>query len=156
EAKRRSGAEILDLTESNPTRAGLSYPEEKILQALSDPRALRYEPNPAGLRAAREAVAAYYRDRRCAVSPEQILLTASTSEAYALLFKLLADPGDEVLVPRPSYPLFDFLAALESVRPVPYALTYRGGWSMDIAALENAITPRTRAVILVNPSNPTG
>ena len=156
EAKRRSGAEILDLTESNPTHAGFYYPEEQILRALSSPRALRYEPNPAGLLAAREAVAAYYRARGCAVSPDQVLLTASTSEAYALIFKLLADPGDEVLVPRPSYPLFDFLSTLEAVRPVPYALTYGGEWSVNMDALENAITPRTRAVILVNPNNPTG
>jgi alanine-synthesizing transaminase len=156
EAKRRSGAEILDLTESNPTRAGFDYPGEEILRALSTPRALRYEPNPAGLPAAREAVAGYYRAKGWAVSPDQILLTASTSEAYALLFKLLADPGDEVLVPRPSYPLFEFLAALESVRPVPYPLGYHDGWSIQLDALEGGISPRTAAVILVNPNNPTG
>ena len=156
EQKRRGGAEILDLTESNPTRAEFDYPEERILRALANPHALRYEPNPVGLLTARTAVAAYYRDRGYAVSPEQILLTASTSEAYALLFKLLADPGDEALVPRPSYPLFDFLAALESVRPVPYALAYRDGWSMNMDALKNAVTSRTRALILVNPNNPTG
>ena len=150
--KRERGEPLLDLTESNPTAAGLSYPENVLLQALADERALRYEPNPAGLADARTAVAEYYRD----VSADRILLTASTSEAYSMLFKLLADPGDEVLVPRPSYPLFEFLASLEAVRPVQYPLVYRGGWRIDLDALEHAITGRTRAVVLVNPNNPTG
>ena len=156
EAKRRGGAAILDLTESNPTRAGFSYPEQAILQALAQPGSLLYEPSPAGLPSAREAVAEYYRSRGHAVDPGHILLTASTSEAYACLFKLLGDPGDEILVPRPSYPLFDYLAALESLLPVPYPLRYQGAWSLDLEALAAAITPRTRAVILVHPNNPTG
>jgi hypothetical protein len=152
-AKRAAGAAILDLTESNPTNAGFAYPEDRILKALADPRSLCYEPTPAGLLAARSAVSGYYSGL---VDTGRILLTASTSEAYALLFKLLADPGDEVLVPRPSYPLFDFLAALESIHVVEYPLVYHGGWSIDFEALTRKITPRTRAIVVVNPNNPTG
>ena len=155
EAKRRSGAAILDLTESNPTRAGFVYPEE-IAQSLASPASLLYEPSPAGLPQAREAVAAYYAARGKSVEPDRILLTASTSEAYSYLFKLLADPGDEVLVPRPSYPLFEFLANLESVRTVQYPLAYHVRWEMDLDALAGAVTGRTRAVVIVNPNNPTG
>jgi alanine-synthesizing transaminase len=143
---------VLDLTESNPTRAGFEYPGEQILAALADPRALRYDPEPRGLLSAREAVAGYYGN----VPASRILLTASTSEAYAYLFKLLCDPGDEILSPRPSYPLFEFLARLESVRVVQYPLRYDGVWHIDFDALEQAITPRTRAIVVVNPNNPTG
>ena len=150
--KRARGDTILDLTESNPTVAGFSYPADLLQRALADSRLLRYEPHPAGLPAARQAVADYYRD----VSPDRILLTASSSEAYALLFKLLADPGDKVLVPRPSYPLFEFLAALESVCAVLYPLVYDGRWAIDFEALERSVTARTRAIVLVNPNNPTG
>lgn len=153
--KRRQGAELLDLTESNPTRAGLSYPPE-IIEAFLDERLLRYEPSPAGLREAREAVSRYYFDRGSTVEPERILLTASTSEAYAYLFKLLTDPGDQVLVPRPSYPLFEFLATMESVEVRAYPLRYHGHWAIDIEGLLSALTARTRAIILVNPNNPTG
>ncbi len=156
EQKRRAGAEILDLTESNPTRAGMRYPEAEILKALSDARAMRYDPAPAGMRRAREAVAAYYADRGESVRVEDILLTSSTSEAYALLFKLLCDPGDEVLVPRPSYPLFDYLAAMESVAVRQYALRYEARWTIDFDALEKEIGPRTRAIVVVHPNNPTG
>lgn len=154
--KRRAGAPILDLTESNPTRAGLSYPAAEILATLSDPRSLWYEPLPAGSAEARAAVAGYYGARGHTVAPERILITASTSESYAFLFKLLADPGDEVLVPRPSYPLFEYLAALESVRVVQYPLVYHGAWSVDFDALERGLTSRARAIVLVNPNNPTG
>ncbi len=150
--KRNSGAEILDLTESNPTAAGFEYPAD-ILAALADPRSLRYEPDPAGLHVAREAIASYYAGQ---VDAGRIIVTASTSEAYGFIFKLLADPGDEVLVPRPSYPLFEFLAALESVRVVNYPLTYHGRWAIDFDALAARITSRTRAIVLVNPNNPTG
>jgi alanine-synthesizing transaminase len=153
--KRSEGTAILDLTESNPTRAGLLYPPE-ILRAFDDERLLHYEPSPLGMEEAREAVAGYYVAREIAVEPEQILLTASTSEAYAYLFKLLADPGDEVLVPRPSYPLFEFLANLESVAVRSYPLVYYGGWSIHWEALLAAITERTRAIVVVNPNNPTG
>jgi hypothetical protein len=156
EAMRRSGAPIADLTESNPTHAGLSYPGEEILTALGDPRSLLYEPSPAGAAEARNSVAAYYAARGAPVPPGAIVLTASTSEAYAHLFKLLADPGDEVLVPRPSYPLFEFLARLESVRAVEYPLVYDGTWRIDFEALEASLTPRARAIVVVNPNNPTG
>ena len=154
--KRRGGAAILDLTESNPTRAGLAYPGSELLAALTDLRALQYDPDPRGLLAAREAVAEYYAQRGVDVPVSRILLTASTSEAYSYLFKLLADPGDEILVPRPSYPLFDYLAAMESVRVIQYPLGYDGVWHIDFNALASAITPRTRAIVAVNPNNPTG
>jgi alanine-synthesizing transaminase len=156
EEKRAAGADVLDLTESNPTRAGFSYPQAEILTALADTDALRYHPTPQGLKSAREAVAGYYRDRGTQILVENILLTASTSEAYAYLFKLLANPGDEVLAPRPSYPLFEFLADLESVHIRQYPLRYDGVWHVDFDALEQAITPRTRAIVVVNPNNPTG
>ena len=151
--KRQAGARILDLTESNPTRAGLDYPRQEILAALASPDALVYEPSPSGMLCAREAVADYYGG---CVSPDRILLTASTSEAYAFLFKLLTNPGDEVLAPRPSYPLFEFLAELESVRLVHYPLRYDHGWSIDFHGLEEALSARTRAIVIVNPNNPTG
>jgi hypothetical protein len=155
EARRRDGARILDLTESNPTRAGLVYPPE-IVRAFDDPRMLVYDPAPAGAADAREAVASYYAARGARVETGRILLTASTSEAYAWLFKLLSDAGDHVLVPRPSYPLFEFLANLESVEVRPYPLAYQGGWAIDLDALAAAVSERTRAVVLVNPNNPTG
>ena len=143
----------LDLTESNSTRAGLLPAVQ--LGALADVRALRYEPHPKGLLAAREAVAAYYADSRgAAVDPERIVLTASTSEAYALLFKLLCDPGDCVLVPEPSYPLLGLLTALEGVQAVPYPLRFDGEWHLDAAAVQ--FPPRVRAVLAVSPGNPTG
>ncbi len=156
EARRRAGACILDLTESNPTHAGLSYPGPEILEVLADARSLRYEPSPTGVAEARSAVSSYYAARGASVAVDRVVLTASTSEAYGYVFKLLADPGDEVLVPRPSYPLFEFLARLESVRAVDYPLVYDGSWRIDFAALEAALTPRTRAVVVVNPNNPTG
>jgi aspartate/methionine/tyrosine aminotransferase len=154
-AKRTAGVRILDLTESNPTHAGLDYPAE-IVSAFDDAGMLAYEPAPAGMRAAREAVSAWYAARGHTVPVERILLTASTSEAYAYLFKLLTDPGDEILVPRPSYPLFQFLADMESVRVGQYSLRYHGGWNIDLHSVERALTPRTRAIVLVNPNNPTG
>src|SRR5450432_2952838 len=154
-AKRRAGARLLDLTQSNPTHAGLQYPPE-ILRAFEDERSLFYDPAPAGAPAAREAVAAYYAARGCDVAPERILLTASTSEAYAYLFKLLTNPGDRVLVPRPSYPLFEFLGNMESVEVRQYPLVYHGGWAIDMEAVAALVTERTRAVVVVNPNNPTG
>jgi hypothetical protein len=154
-AKRAAGVRILDLTESNPTHAGLHYPAE-IVRAFEDTQMLAYEPAPAGTLAARQAVSHYYAARGHCVPVERILLTASTSEAYAYLFKLLADPGDEVLVPRPSYPLFQFLADMESVKVRPYSLAYHGGWSIDRGSIQAALTSRTRAIVLVNPNNPTG
>lgn len=153
EARKASGRELLDLTESNPARAGLVYPDARLLDALANAANLRYEPSPAGVLSAREAVAAYYGGT---VGPDRILLTASTSESYAYLFKLLTDPGDEILVPRPSYPLFEFLAAMESVTVKTYPLRYHGVWEIDFEALQAALSARTRAIIIVNPNNPTG
>ena len=153
--KRQASAPILDLTESNPTHAGLDYPP-KVFAALADPRALRYEPAPAGMVEAREAVARYYMARGHVVNPDRVLLTASTSEGYAYLFKLLCDPGDNVLVPHPSYPLFEFLADMENVTVHQYPLRYHGEWEIDRQALAAAVTERTRAIVVVNPNNPTG
>jgi aspartate/methionine/tyrosine aminotransferase len=154
---RAAGRPILDLTESNPTRASLPYPELEVRTALADPLSLKYEPAPFGLPTAREAVARELtRGRRGPLDPARVVLTASTSEAYAFLFKLLCEPGDEVLVPRPSYPLFEHLAQLEAVRAVPYRLAYDGSWHVDLASVRVAVTPRTRAVVVVSPNNPTG
>ncbi|MBI4508800.1 MAG: pyridoxal phosphate-dependent aminotransferase [Deltaproteobacteria bacterium] len=157
-SKRAQHAPLLDLTESNPTRVGLEYPEAEILSALADPRALVYEPDPRGLRAAREAIAAGYSHRGQLVDPNHVLLTASTSEAYAFLFKLLCEPGDAVLVPTPSYPLFEFLADLDGVRLTRFPLAYDGTWHIDLAGLEEALAreSRARAILIVNPNNPTG
>jgi len=154
-ALRRSGAEIIDLTESNPTRAGFHYPPD-LLAPLADARGLAYRPDPLGLIDARAAVAGDFHRRNVVVDPERIALTASTSEAYSLLFKVLCDPGDEVLVPQPSYPLFEFLTRLDAVDAVPYRLEYHGRWSVDLDSVERALTSRTRALLLVNPNNPTG
>ncbi len=158
ERKRARHERILDLTESNPTRAGFHYDEAEILSALSQPRALLYEPEPRGLLSARQAVAEYYRARGEHVQAEHIHLTASTSEGYAYLFKLLANPEAEVLVPQPAYPLLDFLTALESVRLVHYPLRYEEarGWRIDMEQLALTISTKTVAIVLVNPNNPTG
>jgi aspartate/methionine/tyrosine aminotransferase len=153
--RRRRGAPLVDLTETNPTRAGLRAPAD-LLTALADPAALAYEPEPFGRRSAREAVATDARRRGIPVDPDRIVLTASTSEAYAFAFKLLCDPGDVVLVPRPSYPLFEYLAGLESVAVRPYPLRYDGQWHVDVPALEAALDDDVRAVVVVSPNNPTG
>lgn len=152
---REKGERLIDLSESNPTAVGLRYPEG-IVQALADPRWLHYQPSPRGLEAAREAVANYYRRRDLEVDPDHLWLTASTSEAYSFLFKLLCNPGEKVLVPRPSYPLFDHLAQLEGVRVAHYPLRYHGGWFVDPGELRSQIDRDTRAIVLVNPNNPTG
>ena len=153
-ALRSEGAPIVDLTESNPTQTAISYPDD-LLASLADSEALRYEPQPFGLRSARDAVAADQGRRGARVDPARVVLTASTSEAYSWLFKLLCDPGDGVLVPQPSYPLFEHLTALDAVRLHPYALEYHGRWTIDIAAIASA--PRDiRAVLVVSPNNPTG
>ncbi len=148
---RSQGRTLLDLTESNPTHANLPYPERAILDALGDARALTYEPLPFGLRSAREAAA-----RSIGRDPERVFLTASTSEAYAFLFKVLCDPGDEALVPAPSYPLFEHLATLEGVRLVPYRLAYDGAWHVDVDSVHRARSDKTRLVLSVSPNNPTG
>ncbi|HLK34064.1 MAG TPA: pyridoxal phosphate-dependent aminotransferase [Terriglobales bacterium] len=157
---RASGAEILDLTESNPTRCDLAYGQPRILAALAHPDALHYNPNPKGLPSAREAVAAYYAERDGAsgacVETEQVVLTTSTSEGYSFIFRLLCDPSDEILVASPSYPLFELLADVQDVKLVPYSLFYDHGWHFDMHALQRGITDRTRAVIVVHPNNPTG
>jgi len=153
---RGGGKPMLDLTGSNPTECGFEYDGSAILSALSNPAVLSYEPNPRGLESARRAVAAYYADRQEDVSVEDIFLTTSTSEAYSYIFRTLCDPGDEVLIPSPSYPLFDFLADIQDVSLVRYPLLYDHGWQIDFHALEQVITPRTRGVIVVHPNNPTG
>ncbi len=153
---RKGGKAAFDLTTSNPTRASIPYDGDAILSALALPPCLVYEPAPFGLPSAREAVARDLSAHGPHVDPARVALTASTSEAYALLFKLLCDPGDEVLVPRPSYPLFEHLAQLESVTAVPYRLGYDGAWHIDFPSVRESITPRTRAVVTVSPNNPTG
>src|SRR6266849_421741 len=153
---RAAGKPLLDLTISNPTECGFTYDGPGILEALSNPTALAYEPNAKGLESARRAVAAYYAAREDDVSPEDIFLTTSTSEAYSYVFRTLCNPGDEVLVPSPSYPLFDFLAEIQDVKLVRYPLLYDHGWQIDFHVLEQAITSRTRGVIVVHPNNPTG
>ncbi len=160
-ARRAAGLELVDLTVSNPTVCGFEYDVERLLAPLSDPRALRYEPEPLGMMQGREAVAGYYDGCEAHVSVESICLTTSTSEAYSFLFRLLCEPGDEVLVARPSYPLFEFLAGLDDVVLKEYPLLYDPAgldhsWTIDMHSLEVAIGPRTRAVILVHPNNPTG
>ena len=162
EEHRRSGKELFDLTASNPTTCGLAYPEREILAALADPRGRVYRPESKGLREARETVAEYYAGRAGfsgsheQVDPERILLASGTSEAYSHIFRLLCEAGDEILVPAPSYPLFEFLADLADIRLVPYPLLYDHGWQIDFASLRAALTPRSRAVLVVHPNNPTG
>ena len=162
EEHRKSGKQLFDLTASNPTECGLAYPEQEILAALSNPRALEYRPDSKGLLEAREAVSAYYIERPgfsaalARVDPERILLASGTSEAYTHIFRLLCEAGDEILVPAPSYPLFEFLADLADIRLVPYPLLYDHGWQIDFASLRAALTPRSRAVMVVHPNNPTG
>jgi aspartate/methionine/tyrosine aminotransferase len=151
----RAGLPIADLTASNPTRCGFQYASE-LLAALADPQALDYDPQPRGMLRAREAVCGYYAGHGVAVAPEQIVLTTSTSEAYSFLFRLICDPGSEILVPQPGYPLFDFLAEMDDVRLKAAPLVYDYGWQIDPEGLRRAITPQTRAVVVVHPNNPTG
>jgi len=154
---RAAGREVLDLSLSNPTRAGLHY-EEAILQALSAREAMDYDPQPKGLLSARQAVARYYRDAHeiFEVDPESVILTTSTSEGYSYVFRLLCNTDDEILVPKPSYPLFEFLADLHDVKLVSYPLLYDQGWQIDFPSLYKAVNHRTRAVVVVHPNNPTG
>ena len=155
DAKRRRGVTVADLTEANPTRVGLSYPPD-LLSALADQQALAYDPQPLGLWSARAAVAGDFRRRGIVISADRVALTSSTSEAYALLFKLFCDAGDEVLVPRPSYPLFEHLTRLESVTALPYDLEYHGTWRIDIDSVRRAANSRVKALLIVSPNNPTG
>jgi len=155
---RSAGMAVLDLSISNPTRAGFHFDAEEILGSLATPEALEYDPQPKGLRKAREAVAYYYRDQHEGndVDPDSLILTTSTSEAYSYIFRLLCNPEDELLVPKPSYPLFEFLADLDDVRLVPYPLLYDHGWQIDLPSLYKAVNRHTRGVVIVHPNNPTG
>src|SRR6266478_2321860 len=153
---RASGRRLLDLTASNLTECGFTYDSEAILAALRHPAALRYEPNPKGLESARRAVTEYYSARGTTISADDIVLTTSTSEAYSFVFRLLCNPGDELLIPAPSYPLFGFLADILDVKLVRYPLIYDHGWQIDLHGLQQAVAARTRGVIVVNPNNPTG
>jgi alanine-synthesizing transaminase len=163
EARRRSGLLILDLTASNPTQCGFMY-DAHLLLDLSAKHAFSYDPDPRGMRNAREAVCGYYADHGARidtrVGADQIVLTTSTSEGYSWLFRLLCDPGDEVLIAQPSYPLFDLLATIDDVKLIPYALLYdpggSHGWSLDLHTLRQRVTSRTRAIVVVHPNNPTG
>jgi aspartate/methionine/tyrosine aminotransferase len=158
EEARASGQEILDLTVSNPTEAGVRPDPEIVLAALANTEAMHYDPQPRGLLRARQAVCRYYRESHEVfdLDPERLILTTSTSEAYSYVFRLLCNPADEILVPKPSYPLFEFLADLADVKLVPYPLLYDHGWQIDFDSLYKTATAQTRAVILVHPNNPTG
>ena len=160
EAARLENRRVLDLTLTERNAVGLPPPTQEELGALGDPRVARYDPDPRGALEAREAIAGYYAERegsrRGGQDPARIVLTAGTSEAYAHLFRLLCNAGDEVLIPSPSYPLFDPIARLEEVVTKPYRLAYGDGWRLDVESLHRCIRPRTRAIVLVEPNNPTG
>lgn len=154
---RQQNKHLIDLTQSNPSACGFEFDVNSLLQPLIANGAAKYQPEPLGMLSARESVAAYYRDSHFAgVDPTRVCLTTSTSEAYSFLFRLLCNPGDEVLIARPSYPLFDFIARLDDVQLREYPLFPHDGWHIDLHALESAITPRTKAIIIVHPNNPTG
>jgi aspartate/methionine/tyrosine aminotransferase len=155
---RETGRPLLDLTISNPTACGFEYDEAAILGALQSHAALPYQPEPKGLLSARQSIADYYREKNpvAAIDPERLILTTGTSEAYSFLFRLLCEPGDEVLVAQPSYPLFDFLAAIQDVNLHPFRLVYDHGWQFDFTALRRVIGPRTRGILVIHPNNPTG
>lgn len=153
---REAGKQILDLTASNPTTCGFEYNEAAILEALRDPAALRYEPEPKGSLAARSAVAQYYQEKGAQVDPENLVLTTGTSEAYSFLFRLFCEPGDGVLIAHPSYPLFEFLATIQDVKLRPFQIVYDHGWQIDFHSLRKEFDARTRAIVLVHPNNPTG
>ena len=154
--RRAGGDSVIDLSASNPTTCGFKFDEAAILRAFADPEALRYVPDPRGMPAARAAVCDYYAGHGVKIFPEEIFLTTGTSEAYSFIFRTLCNPGDEILIATPSYPLFDFLADINDVRLAPYSLLYDHGWQIDFNSLERAIGPRTRAAIVVHPNNPTG
>ncbi len=162
EQHRRSGKPVFDLTNPNPTACGLAYPEQRIFAALNDARSLRYEPESRGLRQAREAIAGYYCGRSGffssvgALDPDRIVITSSTSEAYTYVFRLLCEVQDEILTPAPSYPLCEYIAGLTDVRQERYPLSYDGSWQIDFPALSDALSHRSRAVLVVHPNNPTG
>jgi alanine-synthesizing transaminase len=155
-ARRASGLPVIDLTVSNPTICGFSYPDDRILKALSGPESMKYRPDPHGLMSAREAIAAYYASRGLDVAPEDLFITASTSESYSLLFRLLCNPEDTVVIPTPSYPLFDYLAGINDVKTDYYRLVRGERWSLDAGSLRKAMTRTVKAVLAVDPHNPTG
>jgi alanine-synthesizing transaminase len=150
------GRKLLDLSTSNPTECGFHYDARAIMRSLCSPASLQYRPEPLGMKSARQAVSDYYAARGDRISVDDLVLTASTSEAYSFIFRLLCNPGDELLIPTPSYPLFDFLADVNDVKLLRYPLFYDHGWHVDLHALKRAIRPRTRGVIVVHPNNPTG
>jgi len=155
--RRETGKRTLDLTASNPTTCGFQYDEAAILEALRDPASLRYEPEPKGAPAARAAVARYYEKKNgSGIDPENLILTTGTSEAYSFLFRLLCEPGDEVLIAHPSYPLFDFLATIQDVKLRAFQFVYDHGWQIDFHSLRQEVSARTRAIVVVHPNNPTG
>src|SRR5262249_46668713 len=154
--KRETGRKILDLTASNPTECGFRQDHRAIMRALCVPAALNYHPDARGFLSARNSVAEYYGVFGQRLDPADLFLTASTSEAYSFIFRTLCNPGDEILIPSPSYPLFDFLAEIQDVKLVRYSLIYDHGWQIDFHSLEKAITSSTRGVIVVHPNNPTG
>ena len=156
EQHKASGRRLLDLSASNPTECGFKYDAPAIMRALCAPASLQYHPDPKGLKSARQAVCDYYAEHGERVAIDDLVLTASTSEAYSFIFRLLCNPGDELLIPTPGYPLFDFLADVNDVKLVRYPLFYDHGWHIDMHALKQAITPRTRGIIVVHPNNPTG
>src|SRR5882724_4380369 len=154
--RRAAGKPILDLARSNPTECGFAYERQSLQSAFEHLELFRYQPDPRGMRRARGAVAAYYQQRKARVDEDDLVLTSGTSEAYSFIFRLLCNPGDEVLIPAPSYPLFDLLADLCDVKLVRYPLFYDYGWQVDFSALSGAVSTRTKALIVVNPNNPTG
>jgi alanine-synthesizing transaminase len=156
ERHKSSGRRLLDLSASNPTECGFRYDAPAIMRSLCSPASLQYHPDPKGLKSARQAVSDYYAERGERIAIDDLILTASTSEAYSFIFRLLCDPGDELLIPTPGYPLFDFLADVNDVKLVRYPLFYDHGWHIDMHALKQAITPRARGIIVVHPNNPTG
>jgi aspartate/methionine/tyrosine aminotransferase len=159
---RRLRGDLHDLTESNPTRVGLPYPIDALRDALARTDPARYEPAPLGLPSARAAVAAAYVSEGAAVDPARVVITASSSESCSFLFKLLCDPGDAVLIPEPSYPLYDYLVRLEGAIPLTYRLGFDGAWSIDFTTVEQALAEarargvRPRAIVVASPNNPTG
>jgi alanine-synthesizing transaminase len=156
ERHKSGGGRLLDLSASNPTECGFKYDAPAIMRSLCSPASLQYRPDPKGLTSARQAVSDYYAERGERIAIDDLILTASTSEAYSFIFRLLCNPGDELLIPTPGYPLFDFLADVNDVRLVRYPLFYDHGWHIDMHALKQAITPRARGIIVVHPNNPTG
>ena len=151
------GIEILDFTESNPTRCHFQYFHPDLLKPLLDPKNLIYDPDPHGLFQTREAVSRYYAAQGIKVTPEQIFLTASTSEAYSFAFRLLVNAGESIAAPQPSYPLLDYLAGLNDIEVVRYPLRpHDAAWRISPKELEGRLQNNTRAILAVHPNNPTG